>query len=68
MHSDVQALQGGGHTSGLSVDRALDVVGSQHGLLDFTAFHQVEGHHEGPQGILPLGQEDNLRHDTNTLI
>ena len=60
--------RGGGRTSGLGVDGALDVVGSEDGLLDFTALHQVEGHHEGLQGVLPLGQEDHLRRGTHQLI
>ena len=62
------AGRGGGRTSRLGVDGALDVVGSQDGLLDLTALHEVEGHHEGLQGILPFGQEDHLRRGAHQLI
>lgn len=55
-------------TSCLSLHRPLDVVCTEHGLLDLTVLHQVEGHHEGPHGILPLGQKDDLQREKTRTI
>lgn len=55
-------------TSCLSLHCPLDVVCTKHGLLDLTVLHQVKGHHEGPHGILPLGQKDDLQREKTRTI
>ena len=46
-------------------DCRLDVISSQYRLLDLTALHQVERHHERLQGLFAFRQEDHLKQNKN---